>query len=250
MGQAMKKPTAIVVGVGAFNGLGATLCKLFAAEGFHVWVAGRTEDKLQAVIDQIISSGGSAEPAVMDASNEQQVVELFAAANQQHQSHHPPSLVVFNGGSFARTPIREMSAMEFEEHWRGGCFAGFLVGREAAKTMTIHGGGTLLFSGATASLRGKANYAHFSSAKAGLRMISQSIARELGPMGVHVAHVILDGGIMREHKTAQSAVNVRNRPERSLMDYDAVAQVYLQIHRQPRSAWTAEIDLRSNEEPF
>jgi NAD(P)-dependent dehydrogenase (short-subunit alcohol dehydrogenase family) len=246
----MKKPTAIVVGVGAFNGLGATLCKLFAAEGFHVWVAGRTEEKLLAVVDQIFSSGGSAELAVMDASDERQVIELFSAAHQREESHEAPSLVVFNGGSFARTPIREMSATEFEDHWRGGCLAGFLVGREAAKSMAVHGGGTLLFSGATASLRGKSNYAHFSSAKAGLRMVAQSIARELGPMGVHVAHVILDGGIMHEHRAVQATLNVRSRPDKSLMDYDAVAQVYLQIHRQPRSAWTAEIDLRSNEEAF
>lgn len=246
----MKKSAAIVVGVGAFNGLGATLCKLFAAEGFHVWVAGRTEEKLLAVVDEILSSGGSAEPAVIDASNEEQVVALFAAANQPDEDRDAPSLVVFNGGSFGRSPIREMSASEFEDHWRVGCFAGFLVGREAARSMAIHGGGTLLFSGATASLRGKANYAHFSSAKAGLRMVSQSIARELGPAGVHVAHVVLDGGIMREHSVAPTTLNVRNRPEKSLMDYDAVAQIYLQIHQQPRSAWTAEIDLRASEEAF
>jgi len=246
----MKKPSAIVVGVGAFNGLGATLCKLFANEGFHVWVAGRTEEKLLAVIDEITSCGGSAEPAVMDASNEGEVIALFAAANQRHETREAPSLVVFNGGNFSRTPFREMSSVEFQDHWRNGCFAGFLVGREAARSMAVQGGGTLLFSGATASLRGKANYAHFSSAKAGLRMVSQSIARELGPVGVHVAHIILDGGIMRDHAVAPARLNVRSRPEKSLMDYDAVAQVYLQIHRQPRSAWTAEIDLRSSEEAF
>ena len=246
----MKMPAAIVVGVGAFNGLGATLCKLFAAEGFHVWAAGRTATSLQAVIDHIASSGGSAQAAVTDASNEEQVIKLFATANQPNASYEAPSLVVFNGGSFARTPIREMSAAEFEEHWRGGCFAGFLVGREAARTMATNGGGSLLFSGATASVRGKANYAHFAAAKAGLRMVAQSIARELGPLGVHVAHVILDGAIMRQHSVSKNLLNDRNRPEQSLMDYDAIAQTYLQIHRQPRSAWTSEIDLRASSEQF
>jgi len=173
---------------------------------------------------------------VTEASNEEQVTKLFATANQPSESYETPSLVVFNGGSFARTPIREISAAEFEEHWRSGCFAGFLVAREAAKTMATHRGGSLLFSGATASVRGKANYAHFAAVKAGLRMVAQSIARELGPMGVHVAHVILDGAIMRQHSVSKNLPNDRNRPEQSLMDYDAIAQTYLPIHRQPRSA--------------
>jgi NAD(P)-dependent dehydrogenase (short-subunit alcohol dehydrogenase family) len=246
----MKRPTAVVVGVGAFNGLGATLCKLFASKGFHVWIAGRTEEKLKAVVDHIVTSGGTAEAVTMDAAHEQQVMQLFASANEPHEERQPPSLVVFNASRFARTPIREMEAAEFEYLWRAGCLAGFLVGREAARYMTGNGGGTLLFSGATASIRGKAHYAHFSSAKAGLRMVAQSMARELSPYGLHVAHVVLDGNIMREHQTEASRLNVRNTPDKNLMDFDAIAQVYWQLHEQPRSAWTHELDLRSSDEAF
>lgn len=246
----MKKPSAIVVGVGAFNGLGATLCKLFASKGFHVWVAGRTEEKLEAIADHVTLTGGTADAFVMDATNEQQVVALFTKAMQNHERREPPSLVVFNTSNFARTPAREISAEQFEDHWRVGCLAGFLVGREAAKCMSANGGGTLLFSGASASLRGKANYAHFASAKAGLRMVAQSMAREMGTLGVHVAHVVLDGGIMREHQTPASRLNVRNNPKENLMDFDAIAQTYWQIHEQPRSAWTHELDLRASGEEF
>ncbi|QZP31036.1 SDR family NAD(P)-dependent oxidoreductase [Pseudomonas sp. DR48] len=246
----MKKPSAVVVGVGAFNGLGATLCKLFASKGFHVWVAGRTEEKLEAIADHVRLTGGTANAFVMDATKEQQVLALFTKTMQHHEDREPPSLVVFNTSNFARTPIREISAEQFEDHWRVGCLAGFLVGREAAKCMSANGGGTLLFSGASASLRGKANYAHFASAKAGLRMVAQSMARELGTLGVHVAHVVLDGGIMREHQAAASRLNVRNNPKENLMDFDAIAQTYWQIHEQPRSAWTHEIDLRASGEAF
>ncbi|WP_397448222.1 SDR family NAD(P)-dependent oxidoreductase [Pseudomonas sp. NA-150] len=246
----MKKPTAVVVGVGAFNGLGATLCKLFAFKGFHVLAAGRTAEKLHAVVDQIATIGGSAEAVVTDATDEQQVLKLFEVAQKNSSDRMPPSLVVFNASNFARTSFREISAAQFEDFWRVSCLAGFLVGREAAKCLTVNGGGTILFSGATASLRGKADFAHFASAKAGLRMVSQTMARELSPLGIHVAHVILDGRIMREHSIAAPKLNNRNRIDENLMDFDAIAETYWQIHQQPRSAWTQEMDLRSSNEHF
>lgn len=246
----MKKPTAVIVGVGAYHGLGATLCKLLASKGFHVFLAGRTDEKLRAVVDDIVTNGGSATAVVTDATDESQVIELFKTTQSVAEYRQPPSLVVFNASSFARTPFRQITALQFEEFWRTGCLAGFLVGREAAKVFSVNGGGTILFSGATASMRGKENYAHFASAKAGLRMVAQSMARELGPLGVHVAHIILDGGIKRGIEAPASRVNIRHRAEDEVMDFNAIAQMYWHIHQQPRSAWTHELDLRSSHEEF
>ena len=246
----MKKPTAVIVGVGALNSLGAALGTLFAAKGFHVYLAGRTEERLRAVADKIVTNGGTATAVVIDVADERQVIELFETVQDAVGYCQPPSLVVFNVSSFARTPFRQITAVQFEELWRVGCLAGFLVGREAAKAFSVTGGGTMLFSGATASTRGKENYAHFASAKAGLRMVAQSMARELSPLGIHVAHIILDGEINRGIETAESKVNVRHRGEEGAMDFNDIAQMYWQIHQQPRSAWTHEMDLRSCYEEF
>jgi len=246
----MKRATAVVVGVGAYDGLGATLCRLIASKGMHVLLAGRTEAKLRLVADEIVKNGGSAQYFVADATDEKQVIELFALAKEGGENHLAPSLVIFNASKFARTPFRQISAAQFEEFWRAGCFAGFLVGREAAKILSVNGGGTVIFSGASASLRGKEEYAHFASAKAGLRMIAQSMAREFGSLGIHVAHVVLDGGIKRQIESPDSRVNVRNRTNDDAMQFDAVAQIYWQIHQQPRAAWTQELDLRSSHEKF
>src|SRR5689334_10208819 len=176
----MANPVAIVFGVGAERGLGAALCRRFAAEGHHVFIAGRTAEKVEQVARTIRSSGGSAEPLVADVTREADVVGAFERIFSPRTGFEPPDLVAYNAGNNRKLDFRELSAESFEDFWRIGCFGGFLVGREAARRMVPLGRGTVLFTGASGSLRGKPGYAHFAAAKAGLRMMSQSMAREYG----------------------------------------------------------------------
>jgi NAD(P)-dependent dehydrogenase (short-subunit alcohol dehydrogenase family) len=162
----------------------------------------------------------------------------------------PADLVVFNAGNNRRVDFREVDAALFEDMWRVGCFAGFLVGREAARRLTPLGRGTVIFTGASGSLRGRAGFAQFAAAKAGLRMVAQSMAREFGPQGIHVAHVIIDGGINGERLRTNAPQRVAAAGEDGLLDIEPIAETYWQLHRQPRSAWTHEVDLRPFKESF
>ncbi len=243
-------PTAIVAGVGAENGLGAALCRRFAAGGHHVLVAGRTRGKLEQVARTIEAAGGSAEPFPTDITREEDVVRLLDRGMAPGVGRDPADLVVYNAGNNRRTDFLEVSAEMFEDFWRVACFGGFLVGREAARRLVPAGRGSILFTGASASLRGKPGYAHFAAAKAGLRMVAQSMAREYGPRGIHVAHVVVDGGIDGERlRTARPQV-LQERGEDGLLNIDAIAETYWQLYRQPRSAWTQELDLRPYKEGF
>lgn len=242
--------TAVVVGVGAASGLGAALCRRFAQAGYHVLAAGRTAEKLAALAADITAGGGSAEAFPTDATSETDVIRLFDRAAAPGAGREPVSLVVANAGNNKPIDFRTLTAAQFEDFWRVGCFAGFLVGREAARRMVPLGRGTVIFTGASASLRGKPNYAHFAAAKAGLRMISQSMAREYGPLGVHVAHVLVDGGINGERLRKAWPEAVAQRGEDGLLEIEAIAETYWHIHGQPRSAWTQEIDLRPYKENF
>jgi NAD(P)-dependent dehydrogenase (short-subunit alcohol dehydrogenase family) len=179
-----------------------------------------------------------------DATREAEVDALFATVAS---SYGPPRLVVYNAGAFLAKSILEITGKEFEEGWRAGCLGGFLVGRAAARLMVPAGQGTILFTGATASVRGSANFAGFAAGKFGLRAVAQSMARELGPKGVHVAHAIIDGMIEAEHRPGRK--RGEHAPD-ALLDSNAIAETYWQIHRQPRSAWTHEIDLRPWTEKF
>jgi len=246
----MTIPTAVVVGVGASRGLGAALCRRFAAGGYHVLVAGRTREKLGVVVDEIAAGGGSAAAFVADATREDDVTSLFDRAAAPGEGRDAVSLVVANAGNNQPIDFRALSAAQFEEFWRVGCFAGFLVGREAARRMVPQGRGTVIFTGASASLRGKPNYAHFAAAKAGLRMISQSMAREYGPLGLHVAHVIVDGGIDGDRLHRLRPQLAAERGEDGMLNIAAIAETYWHIHSQPRSAWTQEVDLRPFRESF
>lgn len=161
-----------------------------------------------------------------------------------------PDLIVFNAGNNKRVAFRDVSVELFEDFWRVGCFAGFLVGREAARRLVPLGRGTVIFTGASGSLRGKTAFGHFAAAKAGLRMISQSMAREFGPKGIHVAHVVIDGGINGDRLRASQPARVVEQGETGLLGIDAIALTYWQIHRQHPSAWTQEIDLRPSVEVF
>ncbi len=246
----MSKPTAIVVGVGAELGLGAALCRRFAAEGYHVLAAGRTPEKIERVAASIAAAGGAAEAVQTDATKEDEVIRLFNHGFASSAKRDPADLVVFNAGNNRRMDFREVPPELFEDFWRVGCFAGFLVGREAARRLVPLGRGTVIFTGASASLRGKPGYAQFAAAKAGLRMISQSMAREYGPLGIHVAHSVIDGGIHGERLLRNVPQAITERGKEGLLDIDAIAESYWQIHRQHPSAWTQEIELRPFKEPF
>jgi NAD(P)-dependent dehydrogenase (short-subunit alcohol dehydrogenase family) len=246
----MKKPSAIVVGVGAERGLGAALCRRFADGGYHVLVAGRTAAKIDKVAQAIVSAGGSAEPVATDATKEDDIIALFDRAMAPGDGFEPADLIVSNAGNNQRVDFREVTVAQFEDFWRVGCFSGFLVGREAARRLVPLGRGTVIFTGASASIRGKPGFAHFSAAKAGLRMISQSMAREYGPLGIHVAHVVVDGGIDGDRLRSRGGALIKERGEDGLLGIDAIAENYWHIHRQPRSAWTQEIDLRPFKETF
>jgi NAD(P)-dependent dehydrogenase (short-subunit alcohol dehydrogenase family) len=244
------RPTAVVVGVGAERGLGAALCRRFAAGGYHLLVAGRTPEKIERVAQSIRGTRGSAEAIVVDTTREDDVVRLFDQAMAPSDRRQPADLVVFNAGNNQRIDFRELSSQQFEDFWRVGCFGGFLVGREAARRLVPLGRGTIIFTGASASMRGKPGFAHFAAAKAGLRMIAQSMAREYGPLGVHVAHVVIDGGIDGDRLRNRAPAVIKERGEDGLLGIDAIAETYWHIHRQPRSAWAQEVDLRPFKESF
>jgi len=238
--------TALVVGVGASQGLGAASARRFARAGLHVVVAGRTEEKVRLVADEICTSGGSAEAVVGDAAIEEDVIRFVETASAKGEL----SLVLQNSGSNRRDAFTELAASDFESLWREHCLAGFLVGRESARRMLARNRGTILFTGATGSLRGSATFAAFAAAKAGLRAVAQSMARELGPKGIHVAHVVIDGGIAGARLKARMPELEKERGPDGLLSIDAIAETYWQLHLQHRSAWTFEQDLRPWSEKF
>lgn len=221
---------AMIVGVGP--GLGNALAGRFAAAGMRVAAVSRRGSQ---------PGGGECPDGIRryacDATVEDQVTETFARIADDLG---PPSLVVFNIGTWDRGGILELPVQLFEQAWRTGCLAGFLIGRAAAASMLPRGQGTIIFSGATGSVRGGAGFAAFAVPKFGLRALSQSMARELGPCGIHVAHVILDGMI----DTAG------DDPSQSRLAPVDIAESYIWIHRQGRSAWTHELDLRPASERF
>lgn len=230
----------VAVVVGAGPGLGAALARTFAAAGMAVAVAARRADKAEALAGSL---GGRGRGYACDASDEAAVERLFDAVQADLGA---PDLVVFNAGAFVRKGFLETEVEEFERCWRIGCLGGFLVGRRAARGMLPRGRGTILFTGATASLRGGAGFHNLAVPKFGLRALAQSMARELGPKGIHVAHVIIDGQILSERYAGLA----QERPPDALLAPDAIAENYLHLHRQHRSAWTQELDLRPWVERF
>lgn len=226
--------------------MGAALARRFAREGLRVIVVGRTPERLEAVARAIAASGGGAEAAVADAARESDVVALFDRAASQGDLE----LVVYNVGSAAMAPLLQTEAELFETAWRQNAFGGFLVGREAVRQMLPRRQGTLIFTGATASLRARPPFVAFAAAKAALRAVAQGLAREFGPSGVHVAHAVIDGVIRGEIAQSRFADFVRAKGIDGLLDPDAIAEAYFALHRQPQSAWTHELDLRPFKEPF
>ncbi len=225
---------AVVVGVGP--GLGAALGRRFAAEGMRVALAARRRERLEPMLADMNGKGAA---YACDATQEADVSALFQAVRRDLGE---PDLVVFNASGRVRKPLIEIEVAELEAAWRGACLGGFIVGREAARAMLPRGRGTILFTGATASVKGYAHSAGFAIGKFGLRGLAQSMARELGPQGLHVAHVIVDGSIL---PTARREAGSDDR-----LDPDAIADTYWHLHRQDRSAWAQEIDLRPWVERF
>lgn len=235
-----------ITGVGAVAGLGAALARRFADGGYQVAVSGRSPDKLQAVVDDIQQRGGRAIALPGDAGNEADIL----ADIQRVKALGPLKVAIFNVGNSVAAPTLELTAELFEQTWRASTLGGFLFAREATRALLDNGGGTLLFTGATASLRGKPPYAAFAAAKAGLRSLSQTFAREFGPQNVHVAHVVIDGGINGERVRTLAPKWLEQLGEEGALGLEDIAEAYWYLHSQPRSAWTQELDLRPFKEAF
>ena len=242
----MSQGTAVVVGVGAETGLGAGLARRFAREGLRVVIAGRTEERLRAAAASVRSPGGGVVVKVANAAREADVAALFDEAAKENDLE----LVVYNVGSNFAAPALETETKLFEDLWRQNALGGFLVGREAVRRFAPRQRGTILFTGATASLRARPPFLAFASAKAALRAVAQGLAREFGPQGIHVAHIVIDGAIQGEYAATKFADYVRSKGENGLLSVEAIAEAYLALHRQPASAWTHELDLRPFKDPF
>jgi NAD(P)-dependent dehydrogenase (short-subunit alcohol dehydrogenase family) len=209
--------------------------------GKAVALARRTPEALAPLVKEIEAAGGSAVAVGADASDEAQVARLFEHAES---SFGPPRFVLFNAAGFAMGPIVETTSGQFEDMWRAASYGGFIVGREAARRMVPHGEGTILFTGATAAVKASAQFAAFAAGKHGLRAVAQSMAKELGPQGVHVAHLIIDGviDVPRVHETTPDLA--ASKGEDGLIDPKSIAATMLWLHEQPKNAWTFELDLR------
>lgn len=236
---------ALVVGAG--DGLGGALARRFAREGFHAAVVRRSGDKLAPLVDEIVAAGGKATAYGVDARRED---EMIALLDTIERDLGPVDVAIHNIGANVMFPIRDTSVRKFTKVWEMGCLSGFLLGREAARCMGTRGRGTILFTGATASMRGRAGLAAFAGAKHALRALAQSMARELGPEGIHVGHVVVDGPIDMPWIRENFPDLVAQRPADGLLRPDDIAESYLALHRQPRSAWTFELDLRPWVEPW
>lgn len=242
-----KKCSAVIIGVGPEQGLGATLANYFAAQGLHVFIAGRSEDKLQQVGDHIRQQGGLVGTVSADATVEFDVLHLFQVAQQ---NGYRVDIAVYNVDSNIPSPLLETNTETFTLLWQQNCLGAFFFGKAAVNAMKDHKKGTLFFTGATASLRAKPPFTAFAAAKAGLRALAQGMAREFSPQGIHVVHAIIDGVIDGERARHQFPDYVKAKGHDGLIQLDAIAETYWAIHKQHPSAWTHELDLRPFKEPF
>ncbi len=241
--MAKRNATAAVIGAGDF--IGAAIAKRFAAEGFTIYAGRRNADKLAPLVADIEASGGSIIARGLDARKEDDITAFLRAAD----AHASLEVCIFNVGGNVNFPLLDTTERVFRKVWELACYAGFLTGREAARLMLPRGQGCIFFTGATASVRGGIGYAAFASAKSGLRAVAQSMARELGPKNIHVAHLIIDAGVdtafVRERIKQQAGPQaLENLEPDRLMNPASVAEAYWQLYRQPRDAWTFELDVR------
>ena len=247
----MTNRNASVAVVGAGDYIGAAIARRFAREGYLVFAGRRGGDKLGPLAAAIAADGGRCEARALDARKEEDIAAFIAAAD----AAAPLEVCVFNVGANVLFPLLDTTERVFRKVWEMACYAGFLTAREAARVLVRHGRGSLFFTGATASLRGGVGYAAFASAKAGLRAMAQSAARELGPQNVHVAHLVIDAGVdtafVRERIRAGAgdAALAALEPDQ-LMQPESIGDAYWQLHQQSRDAWTFELDLRPYREKW
>ena len=230
---------ALVIGAG--DSTGGAIAKRFAREGYVACVTRRTADKLHPLVDDIRAAGGQAHGFASDARKEEDVVALV---EQIERDIGPIEVLVFNIGANVPCSILEETARKYFKIWEMACFGAFLTGREVAKRMVARGRGTIIFTGATAGMRGAANFAAFAGAKHALRALAQSMARELGPQGVHVAHVVVDGATDTEFIRSNFPERYATKDQDGIVNPDHIADLYWQLHQQPRDAWTHETEIR------
>ena len=240
---------ALVIGAG--DATGGAIARRFAREGYVACVTRRSLDKLQPLLAQIKADGGQAHGFASDARKEEEVVALV---EQIESTIGPIEVLVFNIGANAPSSILEETARKYFKIWEMACFGGFLNGREVAKRMVTRASPerkqTIIFTGATASLRGSANFAAFAGAKHALRALAQSMARELGPRGIHVAHVVVDAAIDTDFIKTNFPERYALKDQDGIVNPDHIADTYMMLHQQPRDAWTHELDLRPWMEKF
>lgn len=234
-----KKKVVLVIGAG--DATGSAIARRFAREGYVACVTRRSADKLQPLVDSIRQAGGEAHGFASDARKEEDVVALI---EKIENDIGPIEAFVFNIGANVPCSILEETARKYFKIWEMACFSGFLNAREVAIRMASRKRGTILFTGATAGLRGASHFAAFAGAKHGIRALAQSMARELGPMNIHVAHVVVDGAIDTEFIRTQFPERYALKAEDGILDPEHIAENYWYLHRQPRDAWTFELDLR------
>jgi NAD(P)-dependent dehydrogenase (short-subunit alcohol dehydrogenase family) len=241
------KPVCLVIGAG--DDTGAAIARAFARQGMTACLVRRPRhsDALEALAQSIRDDGYDAAAFPADARDEDAMVTLF---DRIEADIGPIEVAVFNIGANVRFSITQMTAQVYRKVWEMAAFAGFLTGREAAKRMLPRGRGTILFTGATASVRGGAGFSAFAGAKFALRALAQSMARELGPQNIHVAHIMIDGAIDSNFIRENVADVDARRDSDGILAPDDIAQNYVMLHNQPRTAWTHELDLRPWSEPF
>ena len=227
--------------IGAGDATGGAVARRFAREGFIACVTRRTANKLEPLVQQIRADGGQAHGFGSDARKEDDMVALVEKIEREIA---PIEVAVFNIGANVRFPVTETTTRVYSKVWEMACLGGFLMGREVAKAMLPRGRGTVIFTGATASLRGREGFAAFAGAKHALRALAQSMARELWPQGIHVAHTIIDGAIDTEFIRSNFPERYALKDRQGILSPEHIADAYWQIHQQPRDAWTHETELR------
>lgn len=240
----MSRTRGAAVLVGAGDAIGAAVARRFAKGGYTVCVCRRDGSKSQALVEELTAAGHSIHAFSVDARKEVEVQALFARIEQEIG---PIEVCLFNAGSNVNKPLLETTEKLFFKAWELACYAGFLVGREAARVMSGRGRGTILFTGATASLRGGTGFAAFAAAKFGLRAVAQAMARELGPQNIHVAHLIIDAGVDSDAIRARlkaTGVEAKDIAPDSLTNTSSIANAYWFVHEQAKDGWTFELDLR------
>ncbi|NPC59142.1 SDR family NAD(P)-dependent oxidoreductase [Caenimonas soli] len=237
----MTKPEKVALLAGAGDAIGAAVARRFAVGGYKVCIARREVEKSSALVEELTKLGADVRVYSVDIRNEEAVQKFFA---QVEETVGPIEVCLFNAGSNVNKPLLETSQKLFFRAWELACCAGFLVGREAAGYMLKRGRGTILFTGATASLRGGSGYAAFAAAKFGLRAVAQAMARELGPKNVHVVHLIIDAGVDSPEIHRRLGMDPSAIPENKLVKTSSIAQTYWDLHQQTPDAWTHELDLR------